>query len=180
MNSMNQKGFTVVEFLLTVIALGVFSGVGLYAYNSIKDSQKAETTKVEKATQERPSATVAKSQDKSVVTKSEYFELKELGVKIKTLSTLSGLTYREASEAKSIYNVTTENFAKNDTYCAGFFGQIYKQNGSFKDNKAPVVLLKQFDTYYIADNIPSCVSSSPLGIKYSDALIEAFKTAEEL
>lgn len=176
---MRQKGFTGIEALITIVTLCVFASVGWYAYGSIKAEQKSETVAQTKTPSHKEALNVTPEATKIDI-EQESIEFKELGVKIKQTESLRSLSYKEAANTKSFYNITTPDFEKYDTHCAGYFAQVYKGAGNFADSKTPGTLLKQFDTFYVAANFPDCALNSDLGVKYTDALKQAFQTAEAL
>ena len=70
MKKLGQKGFTLVEGLLIIIALSLVVGVGYYVYSATKEANKNLTTSPAQATK-----------SKAVLPKKQYLEIKELGIK---------------------------------------------------------------------------------------------------
>ncbi|HYF96729.1 MAG TPA: hypothetical protein VD947_01685 [Patescibacteria group bacterium] len=175
MKKLNQRGFSLIEGLLIIIAIALIGFVGFYVYNANKktDTSANNSSEIIKNDKGHDNKNEEQKQDNS-------FEFKELGVKINRTTELAGLTYSEDEQAPRLYNLTTPEFKEKDTDCAGFFAQIAKSEGDFGDNVAPVKLLKQFDGYYIYANFPTCTSFSDIGKKYTTSLEEAFKTAKPI
>lgn len=84
MKKLSQKGFTLVEGLLIIIALALVVGVGYYVYNTQKknDNPKSAVT----ATKQTKTAKSDSSQTK-------YLEIKELGIKVPLSAELSDMKY---------------------------------------------------------------------------------------
>ncbi len=74
----DQKGFTIVELLLVIIALGIFGFVGYYVYSQHKSANK--------------SVSVSASTTKQA-SQNQVFKIPELGVQLTIPDTLQGLTY---------------------------------------------------------------------------------------
>jgi Tfp pilus assembly protein PilX len=185
----NQKGFGLVEGLLIVIALTLIAGVGYYVYSSRKDN----SSKTNEQITSQPAAE-AKQQD-------EYFEFKELGVKIPLSKELAGLDSQ--TESNYLY-LTTDAITASKNRCdpnntfndvsSKSFASLSRQTGIYPKNPGidDGSLLKQFDGFYITASYPNgygCAdnaSGSQLN-DYTDkvmsaqkALGQAFKSAEEI
>lgn len=171
----NQKGFGLVEGLLTVIALALIVGVGYYVYSSQKSNK---STKDEQTSQQSTEAT---KQD-------QYFKFEELGVKIKLTPELDGLKYSLGgySQNTPYYYVTTKNLEEQIIKCAEdsgslpdmnkSFGSISKASGKFR-TELYVTLLKQFDDFYITMSSPQ---ASACADPFSDQAANVGKNITEL
>lgn len=88
MKKLNQKGFTLVEGLLIVIAIGIVIGVGYYIYNANRDTNKQVVVTAAKKTVEQTSP-------------EDFLVIKELGIQFEK-STLP-TTYYKIGDAKTGY-----------------------------------------------------------------------------
>jgi hypothetical protein len=84
MKKLHQKGFTLIEALLIIIALCLIVGVGYYIYNS--NHNKNATTASSSSSTAHPSTTPAPSAKK-------YLEVKELGIKFVLTDKLKNAYY---------------------------------------------------------------------------------------
>ena len=199
---MNQKGFSLVEVLLVIIAITLLSGLGLYSYNSIKkeDAQKAAvTTKAE-----------AEAEPKKEEAKQDYFEFPELGVKIVLPTALEGLKYevddvvygdgtkdRGLSLSSTEFDATVKAacegrlngsaFARLDKGSGDYNVAVKKAEGAKSADYYPGKLLKQFDEFFIDYTFNpggfGCYEEGNSKIidkseKLQGALEQAFKSAE--
>ncbi|HYH36167.1 MAG TPA: hypothetical protein VD706_01565 [Candidatus Saccharimonadales bacterium] len=83
MKNLGQKGFTLIEGLLIIIALSLIAGVGYYVYNANKEADKNLTSSASK--EEKPAA--------KEKTQKNYLEIKELGIKFELTSKLKNAYY---------------------------------------------------------------------------------------
>lgn len=160
MSQINQKGFTIVEVLLVIIALVLLVGVGLYGYNSVKKEDKKEDV-----SSRSESSSEEKNEPK------EYYEFPELGVKIILPHELEDITQSSRQveytdtigsgvTSGTLIEVSTKSF---DKLCSGInieFALLGKGQGNYNDavkkseggtfeDYRPGALLKQFDGYFI-------------------------------
>lgn len=197
MQKLAQKGFTLVELLLIVIALSLVTGVGYYVYSVNKDDKKPETTS--QATQK----TETKLTEQPNV---EYVEFRDLGFKIKKSEKMSDWSYLDDKEVPKTKYVQSAAHVKKIDECnvgaqypplgtspseksfAAFsrIDGIYKDDGTIGNG-----LVKQFDTFYISIGYPNggspCFNENGIGYPVErspegaqDALLEALKNAEKL
>jgi hypothetical protein len=83
--SINQKGFTLIEGLLIVIALSLVTGVGYYVYNTNKNNDKLQNN-----SQISSDTKQSKSSDKD----KRYLEVQELGIKFEVTDELKNIYYK--------------------------------------------------------------------------------------
>lgn len=155
----NQKGFTIVEVLLVIIAVTLLAGVGLYGYNSIKKENKKKdvSSKSETAKNERNTAP------------KKYYNFPDLGVKIILPQELEGITQQSRHIQYSgdttfapdtAVSVSTEAFnaicGSTDKEIAilsrvnGDYDTVVKASeGAGPTDYYPGKLVKQFDGYFI-------------------------------
>jgi hypothetical protein len=84
MKHLNQKGFTLVEGLLLIIALSLVTGVGYYVYNSSQDSNT--------------SAPSTKTVARPVSNSKKYLSIAELGVKFELNNRLKNAYYAKVDD----------------------------------------------------------------------------------
>lgn len=162
-----QKGFTVIETLLVLILLAILGFTGYYVYQTKSNTNSTYNSAA------KSSQTPASSTNK--------FVFKELGVQIPLPDTLKGLTYNVDSQSPSLYDVTSPMFKPTDAICTQF-AQIYKVNGKYNAQAnasfgKSETLLKQFNGFYVAENVPICALQSDSGRSSVTALEVAFKSA---
>lgn len=192
MSQISQKGFTVVEVLLVVIALTLLAGVGLYGYNSIKnkDSEKKETVKVAAPKKE---ASVPK----------EYVELPDLGVKFEKTQGIQDFSFEVDPSVPSTkyvhstqYTAATKACGWNDseyTISARSIAAIGRENGVYDEDSPQnigVGLVKQFKGFYIrighpngailCNNEADSEKIAELRTQLSRKLDEALQTIQEI
>lgn len=96
----NQKGFSVVEILIVIVVVGLVGAVGWLVY----DRQKSKTEHKDAAVQTSEQTNEqAKQETKDEVKQTNYFEIKELGVKFELSDNLSGLYYSIGNNNKTVY-----------------------------------------------------------------------------
>lgn len=93
MKKLSQKGFTLVEGLLVVIALGIVIAIGFYIYSASKASPETVTNKA-------PESSVKAADNKS---SSDYLVVKEFGFKLDKTALPSTYYKIVESEAKRSY-----------------------------------------------------------------------------
>jgi hypothetical protein len=95
----NQKGFGVIGIFAVVIIIGLTGAVGWLVYNKQKSKTDNKNTTAQTSQQTNEQAKpVAKDE-----VKSNYFEVKELGVKFELSDNLSGLYYSMGNNNKTAY-----------------------------------------------------------------------------
>ena len=152
----NQKGFTLVEGLLTIISLALLSGVGLYAYNSIKDNQTAQAIHTEEANAQK-----SKASTKKAVPTAEYQEFSDLGIKIKKADSIQDFTYATDAEFPKSYTVHSERYNVAYEHCydsteTSGFGAFARDEGKYNEDSAlGSMLIKQFPKFYISASWPN-------------------------
>jgi hypothetical protein len=151
----NQKGFSLVEGLLTIIALSLVVFVGFYVYSN---RNKANDTLDTATTESTKSATPAKT---------GYLDVKELGVKIPLNSKLTGLNYTISPTDNSMANLSTDKFDQAVNACqstdaasgsAHEIGDITKVSGQYDPSAMPndffAEFSKQFSGFYLTYGTP--------------------------
>lgn len=144
----NQKGFTLIEVLLVIIALSMVGGVGYYVYNSQKKDNKAV----------QDISTQQKLEEKSSEKKTDYLEIEPLGVKIKLSDSFKGIKYIIPQENEvAFYTEELRELEKkcfgddpNNPPATGVFISVRKVSGVHKTREASEdFFLKQFDGFYL-------------------------------
>lgn len=151
MKRLNHKGFTLVEGLLTVIALCLVVGVGFYVFNANSDSAKSNI-----ATSQTKSKSEAKATPKM------FLEIKEMGIKIPLTSSISDATYVISPTDDNFAVVSTPKFTAAVDACTSkdqasgspaALGVVSKYEGRY-DNSAPpkdfyAEFVKQLPGFYL-------------------------------
>ncbi len=179
----NQKGFSLIEGLLVIIAVALIGFIIFYVYNVNKKANDSLNNAGSNSTiEQNPSK--SSEQTTSNTPAIQYFSFKELGVKIPLSKSLAGLQYKIQD---NYYYVNDDALAAAKTKCdprnefAGItsnsFASLFKKNGQYP--KSPElgdgVLVKQYETFYIAasyPNGPPCTVDSELSA-YAKALSES-------
>jgi hypothetical protein len=78
MKNLSRNGFTLIEALLIIIALGVITGVGFYVYNSVRPNEQTTTATTQQATQ--------------TATK-KYLRIPEAGIKLELTDSIKDAYY---------------------------------------------------------------------------------------
>jgi len=152
-----ERGFTVVETLLIIIALTLVIFVGLYVNNTNKHNNSSQSKSAVDDTKPSTSRPVDNSQTKVI---------KELGVKITLDDAIKDIQYTpniasaEDTQTTSI-SVTTKSLDEAFRAC-GASETAYKQimvikrgNGTYvQGNDFFVTLLKQFESFYLTRSSP--------------------------
>lgn len=153
MRKLGQKGFTLVESLLAVIALSLVIGVGYYVMNANKDEKPAAVTSQKSDT---------KATETTQAAGKEYLNITELGIKIPIGDSLKAAKY-EINPAQDNYaGVATQGFIDAVTACkapdtasASFpaIGVIAKYDGTYDANAKPhdvyAEFVKQLPGFYL-------------------------------
>lgn len=146
MKSIDNRGFTLVEGLLIVIALSLVLGVGFYVYSSNKSEKKP-------IQQNSQSTTTANS--------IKYSEFKELNVKVpadQIAGIKSSYTAPDQNNPAGYYVFYTDKEREYATKCFGESGKdsstisIAKSSGKYGDSPLDGdfnTLVKQYDGFYI-------------------------------
>lgn len=197
MKNLSQKGFTLIESLLIVIALTLVVGVGFYVVNANKDKKEAAKTS------EVPNEP---SVQKSEQSKVEYVEFRDLGFKIIKTENMADWSYLDdAQVSKTKYVQSAAHVKKIDECNKGSqdpiltsipsdksFAAFSRVEGTYKSSDEPgSILVKQFDTFYISIGYPNGGSpcSNEKGVGYpverapagaQEALLVALKNAQKL
>lgn len=142
----NQKGFTIVEGLLVVIAITLIVGVGFYIMNTSKDDTETKQS----------TTTTTKTEPADTKKQTAAFEFENLKVVVPE-DDLGDLMY-ETSNVDGIdqgYNVSTQAFKDLAKQCGqtiptGVF--VYSKAGTYpgQGNEGFNGLLKQFSDGYVA------------------------------
>lgn len=107
----SQAGFTLVEGLLTIIAISLVAFVGFYVYSAQTESDKTASD----STKAVNSAATAEA------TKDRFLNIKELGVKIPLEDGLTDITYEmsQGDSATAVLSTKSFNRAVEDCRTAG-------------------------------------------------------------
>lgn len=182
----DQKGFTVVEGLLIVIALTLIGFTGFYVYNANKDDQKTTNNQT----------SAVKEETKPAAKPVEYKEFKNLGVKIKLDDAAKKFTYSDnefgISVVSSELKALTDKDCTSDSGGDGLVATVSRVQGKYvADDHVGSSLLKQFPTFALsAGSLPAgfiCGTSTEATQRVSNKTIELsteakniFKNAEQL
>ena len=172
MKKLNQKGFTLVEGLLILIALSLVVGVGFYVVNANKKDKDSKNT-----SQTIPDQKIEK---KLVENNKTYLEIKELGVKFELTDKIKNAYY---GKINNYYYLSVRDFDSNPTLTSCGVDNVKDTTGILalvtgrpgEDNGTPAGgvwtvsdleqsgLKKVGDTYYgfVSGNGPCFDSSSP-------------------
>jgi hypothetical protein len=152
MQKIGQKGFTLVEGLLVVIALCLVGGVGYYVYNSSqnKNSDKSSTSASET------------TQSKTTPSEKKYLEISELGIKVPLSNELADMKYSIPQEGEIM--LTSKTLGDLQIKACGVdeqsgvasagYDRIMSISKAEGQHTAPAhgtedFFLKQFDGFYI-------------------------------
>jgi prepilin-type N-terminal cleavage/methylation domain-containing protein len=198
---MNQKGFTAVELLITIIVIGVLGGIGTYSYNSIRDRQHSEA-----ANQAKQKDSALKSEPKIVQKPAgmAYIELPDAGIKIEANEKLADLYFKADPQVPNTYYVHSKQYDELAKKCLGSdwaeasteasafsLSGFGKMDGTYDPDKVTEgSLVKQFDTFFLdisypnggADCDKTAIQSQMSSIKTAgnSALLTALKEAQKL
>jgi hypothetical protein len=178
-----EKGFTLVESLLALIALALIVFVGFYVYNS---THKANNT-LDKANTET---------SKTAATTTKYLDIKELGIKIPLNDKLDGLKYTIAPTDNTTVSFSTAKFDQSVGDCQNRdaaaastpgIGTVVKVAGRYDSNAQPHDFFsefsKQFSDFYLtfgtADGGPSllCTDKTPSKVQAVEDIFNATSPA---
>lgn len=170
----NQKGFGAVEGLLFLILLSILGFTGYYVYHTKNNANSTYNN----ATNSGSSTTV--------LTQSDKFVFKELGVQFDPKNDLKGLNYTVDSGYSTLTDDAFLNALKNcPDYKSGDngggFAAISKMSGQYPPNANPITdgaLLKQFPDFWISYAFPNglgCSDTSKAQALHDSASAEATK-----
>jgi hypothetical protein len=197
----NQKGFGVIEILLSIIALSLVVGVGYYVYDqrNSSDTNKATTT----SNTTTPASTDTKAEKKIDIPtpEKEYVELKNIGLKIVKSGEIANMSFKTVADSPSTYFVRHNKIDELLKKCSGGSGadasshafmSVRHNEGTYDENdntSGPRELIKQFEGYYITAGYPNgsqCggakeeVEARKLFFGFQSEVSDAIKNAEEL
>lgn len=147
MKKLSQKGFTLVEVLLLVIALSAVIGVGYYVYST---SSEDDTNTVKQETSSKKQST--NEQSKS------YLKVEELGIKIPLNEELEELSYVIPQEGGEVVLTSKKLAILEDAACGssdtpasiGRIMSVRKVSGTHDSGTdTEDFFLKQFNGFYI-------------------------------
>lgn len=143
----NQKGFSVVEILIVIVAVGLLGAVGWLVYDRQKSKSDTNdiTTQTTEQTNEQTKPVV-----KEEIKQLNYFEIKELGVKFVLSDKLSGLYYSMGNNNKTAY------FSLNE----------FKSTDCAADKTAQVALTRYADADFKNDPAASKENAMKIGNYY--------------
>jgi type II secretory pathway pseudopilin PulG len=173
----NQKGFSLIEGLLLVIAIALVAGVGYYVYSSNKKTNESlnNASKVSQSTALPPTSAI-------------LYKVKELGIEFKLPDSLKGLYYNLDTDGSSVaFFMNDLNSAANKCEDKGPYAvnTWVKVDGTY-DDEPGTGLIKQFDKFYVksigraSGRICSDSKVQDLVLKYSQALDTASKGVEQI
>ncbi|HEX5456666.1 MAG TPA: hypothetical protein VFW77_04885 [Candidatus Saccharimonadales bacterium] len=168
--SKNQKGFSVIEGLLTLIALTLIGFVIFYVYNANKKTDESlNGANGSTIQQNQSSAGQASSAPQKAIEHIKYLSIKEYGVKVPLSQDLLDAKYRaetgtdvNGKNKTYIYvsSKTLDGYARacsNGTLHAesSNFIALGKESGTYKPSMDYGGLLKQFDGFFITGAHPN-------------------------
>ncbi len=196
---LNQRGFSLIEGLLIVIALTLIGGVGFYVVSANKDDKNEAPT-----SSERTQPTESKVVEKKV----EYIEFKDLGFKIKKTDKMQDWSYLDDPQVPKTKYVQSADHVKkidecnkggdayvqaNDTPSSKSFVAFSRVDGTYKEGDivGGAEVVKQFDSFFITIGYPNggspCFNEKGVGYPVmrspegaQETMKEALKTAEKI
>ncbi len=117
----SKKKLALVVLMVLLVGAAAFAGAYFLQQSKIDDlstklsASEAKVTELEKQTTEASAKTTEANSDSAAKATTEYFEIKQLGVKFKTNPTLKNLYYSIGNEGKTAYFSLT---GLKDTDCA--------------------------------------------------------------
>lgn len=180
---LNQKGFGVVEGLLTIIAITLIVGVGFYVANTNKDKDKPLNTSANKI--DRPTSQSTKQEP--------GLKIAELGVKITLPNELRDVSYTEVEPGRiemrseklgSLLKACIDNAEPPKSDTASILS-VVKLRGKFNEPQVEYAsLLRQFDNFYLEGNTviaecPDSLTNQDAKDKYEIAVDQYYKELEQ-
>ena len=159
----NEKGFTIIEVLLAIIAITIVSFVVWFVWNANQNDEKKSDIS--------NSPAAAKSDE--VKKDGDYYEIKELGIKFILPSELKGSTYKYEAGVPAAY-FSSPDYNQVVEKCYGekissdrdqpTFGAVGRGDGQYPSNPSedqlPMdPLIKQFPSFYIDGSRPNGVTT---------------------
>lgn len=143
----NQRGFGVVEIVVVIVMVGLLGAVGWLVH----DRQKIKTENKDMAAQTSVQTDEqAKQESKDEEKQTNYFEIKELGVKFELSDNLSGLYYAIGNSNRTAY------FSLNE----------FKGTDCAADKTAQVALTRYTDEDFASDPMVSKEQARKIGDYY--------------
>jgi hypothetical protein len=147
--SLNQKGFTLVEGLLIVIALSLVSGIGYYVYSANKNVDELQSTSNSSTDDNTPAAK-----------KVDYLEVKELGIRFD--KTVAPGTYYKIGDSSGSYPAVPE-LKFIELYDADYDNSINSKGQKCGSIDSSVVLVVEVMSVSDRDNKYSQYTNASLG-----------------
>jgi type II secretory pathway pseudopilin PulG len=138
-NTKNQKGFSLIEGLLLVIAVGLVVFVGYYVWHSQKQTDKTLNTAA------KTSDAASNAAKTSTTQSTKYLTLKELGVKIPLSTKIQDAKYEMAPDGETA-DISTTSFENAVAEC--------KAADTASASFPTIVTLNKVDGTYDANNPP--------------------------
>jgi hypothetical protein len=174
--SKNEKGFSVVVFVLVAVLVAAISTAGWLVYrgqhkiNSSANSTTSDSKSGTADTTETPKSTPA--------TSSTIVTIPELGIKIVNIPTdISSLAYEMASKTGALFTAqagfSTKSLMAEDPSCSsGSIGNLFRAQGMYDSaaHQGPFTFVKQFDGFWIAykgSGVPCSQNSTTLDLQIS-------------
>lgn len=135
--STNQKGFSVVEILVTVVIIGLIGTVGWLVYDRQKDDNQATNTQTSEQKQEKP---------KEKLKDSKLYDFKELGISMEILNDWEVKSKPTQSEGANFYSWTVQKSGadgKIELSSRGFRGGFESCEGPGSLTAATVIEVAQ-------------------------------------
>ena len=150
MKNTTQAGFSLIEGLLTLIAITLVVFVGFYVYNANKNTGKVVST----------TATANKSSSGTAAVKPKYLDVKSLGVRVKLSGDLKDLTYHQSQAGSADAIFTVPEFTKAVAVCRASeqptsveLATVSRIEGKYDPSAPPVdffgSVVKQFPDFYL-------------------------------
>lgn len=150
----NQKGFSLVEGLLIIIALSIVGFTGFYVYNANKKEPNISDSSIYHKEKQND---LSKQTEEDTA---QNLDIKEYGVKVPLSNDLLDSKYRYEDGYVYVSSDTLEKAAKacsDDNFDSSIesFISLSKVSGQYEKESAEGGLLKQFDSFYITGGHPN-------------------------
>ena len=186
----NQKGFSAVIVLLSILVVSVIGFAGYYVWNTQQDKKEKEVATVAGAQEQAPAVKEESQPTPTAQDAQKYLEIKEWGVKIPLTEIISdaSYTYGSAYNEVTLYKVS---YAQQWSNCDGGGGSI----GRFKDANDPLfardtvgpgtfdalvarsVKINEYHYYYISpQNMCGDSENRDVWMQKSQEMMQAFKS----